>query len=89
MGKKLEQLTAIFWSKAYFPNPPDVGQADHMRGFATTRVSVLDLDNSVRFSAGYVMVSEEALNHVAFQLLVAKVLEPHRGQTHTRATKQC
>ena len=60
-----------------------------MRARADTRVSVLDLDNSVRFSAGYVMVSEEALNHVAFQLLVAKVLEPHRGQTHTRATKQC
>ena len=36
--------------KAYFPDPSDVDWMDHIRAGQGTRVSVLDLDNSVRFS---------------------------------------
>ena len=77
MAQKLEQLGRIFWSKAYFPMILSMSMKGSVRARADTRVSVLDLDNSVRFSAGYVKMGEEAPDQVAFHLFASKVMEPH------------
>ena len=48
---------------------------------AVARVSVLDLDNSVRFSLGYIQVVEEKTRS---KCLPNKCQEPDRDHPHTR-----
>ena len=51
-----------------------------VRARVDTRVSVLDLDNSVRFSSGYVETSEEAPGNNAFHRSGTKLRsDPHSG----------
>ena len=56
---------------------PSMSMKGPVHILADMRVSVLDLDNSVRFSSGYVEMGEEAPGNNAFRLPVARLTEPN------------
>ena len=76
----LVHMAPLFRSKVILSRLDTCQCIQTMSNFSVARVSVLDLDNSVRFKLGYIQMVEEKTNS---KCLPNKCKEPEWDQPHT------